>query len=197
MQLSVSSSGQKCDSSFSYLRFIDMSVGEQESIHYSLLSKLMHLARNAVRLRNHAHSVTWHQGEPTPRITLDQIITPVQRLKSATSTEWLLDDLLFCHDSSHFGFNDVIIHHVPETVEHRALRGRKGNGLIQEVHPHVERPPRVLKNQPTRLPAFLHSNFPPKVALDTPRLMYAHSPKNVQVGIVKVILLWCPIKSHC
>ena len=168
-----------------------MSVGEQESIHYSLLSKLMHLARNAVRLRNRAHTVTWH--EPAPRITLDQIITPVRGLESATSTPWLLDDLLFCQDRSHFGFGDVTIHHVPETVEHRALRGRKGSGLIQEVHPHVERPPRVLKNQPTRLPAFLHSNFPPKVALDTPRLMYAHSPKNVQVGIISI---WCPIENN-
>ena len=178
-QVCCSFLGQKCDSTFSYLRFIDMSVGEQESVHYSLMSKLMHLTRFANRQRNQTHLITWH-NEPS-RVSLHQI-TPVQKLKSATSTSWLLDNLLFCKSGAGtpFGFGDVTVHHMAETMEHRALRARKTSSLIQEVHPHVERPPQILCNQPTCLPAFLHSNFPPKVALETPRLMYAHLPKNVQ-----------------
>ena len=116
-------SGNKCDSSFSYLRFIDVSAGEQESLHYSLLSRILHLARAQIRAMNQRHHITWrrHGSRASSDGSLNLILPQVQKLNNLSQP-----NLFFCRRSgAHVGFADVTLHPMPETVEHRRLRASK------------------------------------------------------------------------
>ena len=154
-------------SAFSYLPFVDLSPGEQSDLHYSLLSRLLWLAKLAVRRRNHRHQVLWrHEARKTDLDLLVEVKTTRKNLVFGR------------HSNPVFGFADVTLHAMPETVGHRQMRCDKAGLTESEEFAHRARPSRVLTCQPCHLPAFLHGECPPKVAVPG-RLLYAHSPQNV------------------
>ena len=166
---------------FSYLRFIDTSPGEQYDLYYSLLSRIL---RVSFETEHYAkllqHEVVWKERSSKYLQNRDFHIQPLQTTRYKTSQT--LSGLRFTGNSNcRFGYYDIKLHHVPETMEHRSIRMKNHTQTNLRDFPHVPKPPSILPCQPCDIPNFLYSMCPPKVA--TPgRLSYAHSPASVRLN---------------
>ena len=174
--------GKREPKTFSYLRFIDLSPGEQYNLYYSLFYRLLRVSSEFNRaLAMAKYNVIWKTTDTPYLDKCDLILDPIKTTyfnsyESSLPSVW--SDLIFMkHSNSIFGHSDVIIHHTPETVEHRLIRG-KHSKMIEEF-PHMPKPPVTLPCQPCTIPNFLYSMCPPKVAAPG-RLSYAHCTLSVR-----------------
>eukprot|EP00094_Tigriopus_californicus_P007060 TCALIF_06798-PA protein Name:"Similar to Ino80 Putative DNA helicase Ino80 (Drosophila melanogaster)" AED:0.17 eAED:0.18 QI:0/0/0/0.75/1/0.87/8/0/1427 len=115
-----------CDSSFSYLRFVDVSIGEQYDLCLSLLKKFVHLIRTHQRLRVAQLAELFHENPCNPSSHHLNSLLLGSRLKSAT-TNSELRSLIFTHnqDDQVLQHLDVTLSSMPETISHRLIRTRQ------------------------------------------------------------------------
>ena len=173
---------------FSYLRFIDTSPSEQYEIYYSLLSRMLQVSFEMDQQEKKHHEIIWKERDSSKYLNnRDFYISPLRTTRYKTSKVW--SQLVFTDNSNcMFGYYDLNINHIPETMEHRSIRmknqtrtnkGLKNNENIFLEVAHVPKPPITLPCQPCDIPNFLYSMCPPKVA--TPgRLSYAYSTVSVR-----------------
>ena len=186
--LTSTTSNNPC--TFSYLRFIDISPSEQYNLYYSLLERMLQVSTATDRIMKTQYEITWKENNSNYLKSRDLIIEPIQTTRYKNSRVW--SELLFAENSnSIFGFCDVRLCHIPETIEHKSIRMKnqektkrdttKGEIIFQEFL-HVPKPPITLHCQPCDIPHFLYSMCPPKVA--TPgRLSYASSTLSVRKNL--------------
>ena len=184
---SLTSAELNSSCTFSYLRFIDTSPGEQYDLYYSLLARILQVSTEVEQNAKIEHEVIWRENNSNYLHNRDFLIKPLQITRYNSSQVW--SDLLFTDNSNCiFGHNNITIHHIPETVEHRLIRIKnqsqiskrlkRRNTEIREFS-HVPKPSNILPCQPCDIPNFLYSMCPPKVA--TPgRLSYAYSTVSVR-----------------
>ena len=177
---SLKSTKRHHPSTFSYLRFIDTSPAEQYNWYYSLLARLLRISIEAEQYSKKDYEITWKERDRSKYLNnKDLLIKPLHTTRF-NSSEKLWSELVFTkYSNCIFGYHDVKLNYIPETVEHRSIRMKNQIHSADREFAHVPKPPIVLPCQPCDIPNFLYSMCPPKVA--TPgRLSYAFSPVSVQ-----------------
>lgn len=159
---------------FSFSRLSGLSPEDIENIHENEFSEFVRRFRNIKSQTNHiTHRMLWNEN-----ISLKHLFLAVAiRLQCLKKSQWKNDFLFTKWAAKHpvFGFFDCKIHSMAETIEHRIIRSKKIQPLIEEIenveiideknvnlskniileHHYIPRPPRHVSCEATSLPPYL------------------------------------------